>query len=110
MHPCDSLIKVGVQGGIRLLIAYLGQDSCHAELAALTLHNAVALHAPNQAAARQAGAFPALLGLLGTGPDSPSTECAARCIHALTQVTAKSTTKALTACAQQPSMLLPMSC
>lgn len=75
-----------LQGGVRLLIAYLRQDGCRAESAALTLHNAVALHAANQAAARQAGAFPALLELLGTGPDSLSTESAARCIHALAQV------------------------
>lgn len=75
-----------VQGGIRLLVAYLNQESLHGESAALALHNAVALHVPNQAAARQAGAFPGLLGLLQSGPDSPTTECAARCIHALAQV------------------------
>ena len=81
-HYAEMLL----QGGIRLLIAYLRQDGCHAESAALTLHNAVALHAANQAAACQAGAFPALLELLGTGPDSLTTESAARCIHALAQV------------------------
>ena len=84
---CSSHIAgMLLQGGIRLLIAYLRQDGCHAESAALTLHNAVALHAANQAAARQAGAFPALLELLGTGPDSLITESAARCVHALAQV------------------------
>ncbi len=75
-----------MQGGIQLLVRYLEGDEAHIEGAAWALHNVVALHPSNQGAARQAGVMPALVGLLDSGPDSITTECAARCLHALAQV------------------------
>ena len=75
-----------VQGGIELLVEYVGGDEAYLEAAAWALQAVVALHPANQAAAQQAGIMPTLVRLMGNGPDSIITECAARCLHALVQV------------------------
>ncbi len=75
-----------MQGGIQMLVAYLGGDEAYIEGAAWALHSVVALHPANQGAARQAGVLPPVVGLLDFGPDSTTAECAARCLHALVQV------------------------
>ena len=69
-----------LQEGIQLLVSFLNGDERYIE-------GVVTLHPANQGAARQAGALPALVGLLEkTGPDSAISETAARCLHALAQV------------------------
>ena len=75
-----------VQGGIELLVEYVGGDEAYLEGAAWALQAVAALHPANQAAAQQAGIMPTLVGLMSNGPDSITTECAARCLHALVQV------------------------
>ncbi|KAL0054103.1 hypothetical protein WJX82_003853 [Trebouxia sp. C0006] len=81
----DIQSEVELQGGIQMLVAYLGGDEAYIEGAAWALHSVVALHPANQGAARQAGVLPPVVGLLDFGPDSTTAECAARCLHALVQ-------------------------
>lgn len=75
-----------MQGGIQLLVRYLGGNEVDIEGAAWALQHVVALHPANQGAARQVGVMQVLVELLDHGPDSISTECAARCLCALAQV------------------------
>ncbi len=69
-----------------MLVGYLHGNEAYIEGAAWALHSVVALHPANQGAARQAGVMPHLVGLLDTGSDSITAECAAKCLHALVQV------------------------
>ena len=70
-----------------LLVSFLNGEEHYIEGACWALHSMVTLNPANQGAARQAGALPALVGLLEkNGPDSAISEGAARCLHVLAQV------------------------